>query len=602
MNRIRKNIRTDLNRTPLWKQLIFSLTIILLLLTFTLSLTTYHRSRENAITSQIDKSDRLLDLKMTNLEKYIDELAAFCIQPCYDNELYSDILTTEALSPSEISNMKNAVRNYYYSRNDMVSYQIYLLNQDLAMGRSQRKYRIWQEDMPESEKTGSEIYTLCSESPYNSAILPSDDSSVFMNFSHAIIRVSDRKIMAIVTIDVASKIVKPYISRSSGSSESFCIFNPDGRVLYSDDPALPSDTAIIGSLAKRNDSEAGYLKLNNTNCLVTSFTGSKYGIKIVSMIPVSEITAQFRKTMQIMILQSILFSMIAILLVYIIIRYITAPLSLLASKQKDVGSGDFSSIDIGGCREISNLNSSFNEMTSHIDDLIKENYITQLNEKNARLAALEAQINPHFLYNTLQAIGSEALLNDQKNIYDMLTGLAQSLRYSIKAPNEVALSEEIEYVNNYIMLQTIRMEDHLTVTSTIDDDTLQARVPKNILQSLLENSIIHGISGDRNSINIKIHIYYYDDRLIMKVRDDGCGIQPEELARIRNDLKAQTLQDPGKGIGLANLNNRIKLMYDDTAQIEISTETSMDSYTEITVILPKETDKEIKEDEGSDNR
>lgn len=125
-----------------------------------------------------------------------------------------------------------------------------------------------------------------------------------------------------------------------------------------------------------------------------------------------------------------------------IVRLTTAPLTAFSRRMKEVGNGNFSPIEEnGGSRELLALSRSFNEMVSHIDELINQNYVSEINEKTARLAALEAQLNPHFLYNTLQAIGTEALLNDQPQINRMLASLAANLRYSIKSGDPVRLKD-----------------------------------------------------------------------------------------------------------------------------------------------------------------
>jgi two-component system sensor histidine kinase YesM len=591
-------IKRRLNQTPLWKQLVFFLSFILLAFTLLLSVSSYLQSRKTAIQSQIDKSERLLDLKMINMEKYIDELSDFCIQPCYDNEMYANILSAAPLSSYALSEMENDVHTFYYTRTDLISYQIYLMNQGISIGREKNEDRIWVRNTPVQNVKSSHAYSLCSSSPYLSALLPSDDPDTFFNFNHAIIRIRDHAIMAIVTINIRRSTLAPYISKSAGSDEFFCIYNSDGELLYSGNTDLVStaDSSMNNALSARNDQSSGYIRFDNRMYLVTSASGDKYGLKIVSLVPVSEITDQFKKAQSITVLQGLLLLGLAICAIYLLIRKITSPLSLLSSKQKDVGEGDFSQIHIEGCREIADLSNSFNEMTAHIDELIRENYMAQLDEKNARLAALEAQINPHFLYNTLQAIGSEALLNDQKNIYHMLTGLASSLRYSIKASNIVTLEEELRYVNDYIMLQKIRMEDHLEVTQEIDEKALQARVPKISLQTLVENSILHGLQDGHTTIHIQLKVFYRDHLLYLQVTDDGCGIEPDELTRLRQSLHEQTLQDSGKSIGLVNLYNRIHLMYSDQADLQIDSCTGTDSHTTVTLTV------EEKDHESSDHR
>ena len=176
-------------------------------------------------------------------------------------------------------------------------------------------------------------------------------------------------------------------------------------------------------------------------------------------------------------------------------------------------------------------------MVSHIDELINQNYVSEINEKTARLAALEAQLNPHFLYNTLQAIGTEALLNDQPQINRMLASLAANLRYSIKGGDPVRLKDEIVYVNNYIMLQKIRFEERLHVQIGISGEYDNFLIPKISIQTLVENSILHGFDDTTESISIHIRASRIGDLLQIQVTDDGCGIDEPHLKELKSEFQ-----------------------------------------------------------------
>jgi two-component system sensor histidine kinase YesM len=591
MQYIRKvvnRIKDKKDASPLWAQLVLILTLMLLVIIVIISFTTYRRDRKNAVQSQVDISDRLLALKMDNLERYVGELASFCIQPCYDNVFYSYIQAQDKLPQGAMSYIKDNVRTFYFTRNDINSYQLYMLNQDKSIGRDVSDERVMIKDCTAETVRASETYRVCSASRYNNAILPPLDSNTLFRFGHAIIRVKDHRVMAIVNISVNKSELAQLTGRRAGSSEMFCLYNPDGRLLYSTDTETVSknDTSVNNELAGREDNSFGYIVLGGEKYLVTSCKGQKYSMKLVSLIPLSELTAEFRKARDLAIFQGILFALITVAVVYFIVRLFTAPLTVLADKQKDAGRGDFSSISISGSREISNLSDSFNEMTRHINKLIQENYMYQLDEKTARLEALEAQLNPHFLYNTLQAIGSEALVNDQKNIYNMLICLASNLRYSIKAGNTVKLKDELTYADNYVALQKIRMEEKLEVESHADQDLMDVRVPKISLQLLVENSIIHGIQGEITKIHIIISISRERGYLRMSVRDDGCGISDEEQEKLKDEFRRQSLQDAGSGIGLPNLYNRIRILYGTDADLIIESRTGEGSYTEVTLRLP----------------
>ncbi len=179
-------------------------------------------------------------------------------------------------------------------------------------------------------------------------------------------------------------------------------------------------------------------------------SGSKSsGIRLLSLTPLSYIDSQIGQLQKSVLLSGIVVWLLTVVLIYMLLRLLTIPLRTLSAQMQKTGEGDFRSrVDVEGSIEIRKLSESFNSMVAHIDQLIRRTYVAELSEKDARLAALEAQLNPHFLYNTLQAISTEALVNDQPQIHRMITSLASNLRYTIKSDTLVPLKREMSYVND----------------------------------------------------------------------------------------------------------------------------------------------------------
>ena len=207
-----------------------------------------------------------------------------------------------------------------------------------------------------------------------------------------------------------------------------------------------------------------------------------------------------------------------------------------------MGEGDFSPTAFGGgCKETCALTESYNDMAAHINELIETNYISSINEKNSRLQALEAQLNPHFLYNTLQAIATEALLADCQEIYDMIVSLSANLRYTIKGGELVRLQEELDYVDRYILLQKTRLGGRLEVTKKINPKVNLAVIPKISIQMLVENAIIHGMPENGAVLHIIIRVCMENNRLLISVYDDGKGILPEKVKELNDIFSSQRL-------------------------------------------------------------
>lgn len=575
-------IRALMNRTPLWLTFTLLMAASLLILTFLLSFSNYRWGTENAIRRQNQATSQLIHLKLQNLDQYFADLSDFCVLPVYDSEFYNDLLNPNPLDSQRIGELQKKVGLYFYSRTDLLSYQISMFHQNLRIGRSgsDERMKITAQQFSEEDPA----YLECLSSPLHYAVFPSDNEAALLSFSHTIIRISDGKPIALVTIEVDKGVM------SSGFDGQFiALFNQDGSFLYSSAPKEMqnglSHLLTPSVLSSSIRSGGAVIELEGEKYLLVSESDEASGMTLAAFTPLSSITGELHSIQRFSFLQGLLFLTISLLLSFLLIRYLTAPLSALADFQSQIGSGHYPKINIGRCLETAELGRSFNDMSEHIDRLVNDNLIASLNEKNARIAALEAQVNPHFLYNTLQAIGSEALMNDEPKLYDMITRLAANMRYSINGSNEVPLSEELRFTDNYIELQKLRMDDRLQVTRRIDHSLLSLQIPKCSLLLIVENSIKYGLAGDVKQLSLEIDVFRQADTLVIRVRDDGAGMSSKRLSEVVSQLRSYR---PGNssGIGLLNLYSRLKIMYDNRADIQIESSSGKDDhFTCVTLLL-----------------
>lgn len=584
---LRAGIRSVMNRSPLWLSFTFLMGASLLILTALLSFSNYRWGTDNATRRQNQATTELIQLKLQNLDQYFDELSDFCVLPVYDSAFYNDLLSTGSLDDARISELQKKVGLYFYSRSDLISYQLSMFHQNLRIGRSASDQRM--KTVREVFSEEDPAYRECLRSPLHYAVFPSEEEDSLLSFSHTIIRISDGKPIALVTIEVNKAIM------SSGfDGQLIFLFNRDGQFLYSnasgDLPAMLNDS--IGTFLFSSDpvKNGSTVSIGGEKYLLVSGTDSSSGMTLAALTPLSSITEELHGIQLFSFLQGVLFLLVSLALSFLLIRYLTAPLSALADFQSQVGSGHYPQISIGRCRETAELGKSFNQMSDHIDRLVNDNLLSSLNEKNARIEALEAQVNPHFLYNTLQAIGSEALMNDDPRLYDMITKLASNMRYSINGSNEVTLTDELRFTDNYIELQKLRMDERLQITRKIDHSLLRTMVPKCSLQLIVENSIKYGLSGDITSLHLEIDVFRQADTLVIQVRDNGAGMtlerKKEVLGRLSSYHPGDTASFRGEphssGLGLLNLYSRLKIMYDDRADIQL--ESSCDKENHFTCV------------------
>ena len=293
------------------------------------------------------------------------------------------------------------------------------------------------------------------------------------------------------------------------------------------------------------------------------------------------------------------------LLLFMLTSSITEPLKQLADRANHVSDGDLeiALLDNEGNDEVAVLTRAFNEMIvnlkNHIqklrESLEKENemkeweLLMEAHLKDAKLKYLQAQINPHFLFNTLNAGAQLAMMEGADKTYQYVQNVADFFRYNVKRDDEpVTLSNEIDLVDNYIYILNVRFSGEIKYRKNIDEDLIKVQVPGMILQPLVENAVSYGIRGiDREGI-IELSVQHEGERICVSVRDNGIGIPEEKIKQILEDrLEADREKSDSNGVGLNNVMNRLKLFYKREDVIEI-TSAGENMGTEVAIFIPVE--------------
>lgn len=239
--------------------------------------------------------------------------------------------------------------------------------------------------------------------------------------------------------------------------------------------------------------------------------------------------------------------------------------------------------------ELGYLSECFNKMSSEIDNLLNRVYKEELTRRESELKALQAQINPHFLFNTLESINWMAQLNNVPEIRDMVTSLAALMEASIgKGSPMVPLHKELKYIDSYLLIMKNRYGERLTYESDVDHSLLHYEVPKLILQPLVENAIYHGIDKMRKKGTIYLTIKKQEEQIYIEIMDNGKGMLPEEVDELnkgfREDNHDYLIGKDRKSIGLANVNGRIKLFFGQEYGLQV--ESVYESYTKMKLYIP----------------
>jgi two-component system sensor histidine kinase YesM len=266
---------------------------------------------------------------------------------------------------------------------------------------------------------------------------------------------------------------------------------------------------------------------------------------------------------------------------------ITSPIKRLIGYISRIQTGQLDvQIDLRSNDEIGVLASRFQAMMETINNLILREYKLDLANKTNELKALLAQINPHFLNNALQSIGTLALQRGAPEVYSLLSSLARMMHYSMTTmETTVPLHKELEHVQAYLALQKQRFDERLDVVYELDELAFGYSVPKMILQPIAENYFQHGFepSGAEPG-RIAIRSRLADDKLVIAVEDNGVGIAPERWPLLLAALERDAAADDENGIGLSNVRQRLRLYYDDQAEMRV--ESGASGGVKVTFVLP----------------
>lgn len=246
---------------------------------------------------------------------------------------------------------------------------------------------------------------------------------------------------------------------------------------------------------------------------------------------------------------------------------------------------------LDGCAEIVHVSRALAHMMAEQDRLNRELqeatvtlYETKLGLQQAELDFLRSQINPHFLYNALEAIRAEALLHGGAELADAVGGLSTLFRYNVKGDDAVPLAQELEITRAYLAIQTLRFRNRLEIMERFPEETLTLPVMKLILQPVVENAVYHGLEPKLTAGTLYLTARMEENDLKLCVYDDGVGIPPDTLAQLRQSLEAPGPERPDAHVGLWNVQHRIRLYYGRPYGLTV--ESAPDKGTKVTILIP----------------
>lgn len=579
-------------------KLILLFTIIIVLVVTSLTFISYGMLRKESVNNSIASTSNNLLLVGRNLESYLDGIEQLSLpQISYDEITYAILHESEDYASKMY--VEDYLKNLYFSRNDLEAIYLYVIKEHKYYYVTKENYNITVRVAEHPSIENLSWYKKALASPFNrsyqsfvknqSSMINSSDYPInkdksFMGYHRLLRSIVSREPQAVLSLYFNSSVTDEIMKDIPFSKGQHLMYvSPDNEPFVVDDPGFYQQSEQEGLLKELTLASGGRVTWSDKEekYLVIYDISKKEGWKLIKPIPYKEIYEAATTTRKLNYFIGLLFLIVSVILVSFISNKITNPLKNLSLQMKRFSTGSFDAeAQVEGKDEIAYLSRHFNKMVEKTNELINERYKMKIVEKNAVLKALEAEINPHFLYNALQAISTKALKNNNDDIVDMVDNLAMTLRYCISGKDVVHAREELKHIERYLALQKARFGNRMQVAYQWEDPLLELEIPKLSIQTLVENCIKHALEKVSTTITITIEAHVTPSHTVISVTDDGPGFSGERLEQVRNSLQIQWEDQGGENaaesdtesIGLKNLNTRLKLLYGEAAGLAITSD------------------------------
>ena len=371
----------------------------------------------------------------------------------------------------------------------------------------------------------------------------------------------------------------------SNSGQYYYLCDSNGEIIYH-----PQQIQIRDGIVKENNAKAAKYKdgvydetLGREKRKVIANTISYTGWKLVGVIPYSTFTEGMLNIRYFIAMLMLLMAMMLVVINRVVSVRISSPILKLNESVKAYEAGEKPEIYIGGSLEIRHLGHSIQSSYEQIDSLMKKIVLEQNERRKSELDALQSQINPHFLYNTLESITwmIEGERNDDAAF--MISQLAKLFRISLsKGSTVITIRDELQHAQSYMNIQKVRYKNTFSVTFDVDPEICSYCTVKLILQPILENAINYGVSGMDDCGEIRVKGRQEGGRVILSVEDNGIGMSEEQVRLLLTD--SNRVHKHGSGVGLVNVNNRIQLLFGK--EYGLTVESEPDEGTTISICIP----------------
>lgn len=564
-------------------------------------------SEQSIRTQMLDSIQETMTQMGENIEGEIQKVLDVSAQVCLNQDLGTILQEEKPKTIEEYYRKDRAMRQIlndsyatYFSVEDVFvcSYNGSVYGSDKNKLSLTAEYDFTRTDWFEDMKQSGAKVSILSQYDSSSYISTGEPQKLFSIVKKIYNYKSGKEIGCLIihmNSDILGNVLK---SVNSNEYQQCLIIDNNKKIIYHPDSDYIGTQYREARVSELLTVQNGYMEsLSEKGYLVFS-TSPVTGWSVVCVVDNEYIMDSINRLRLFLILTALFCVILSVYFASYISRTISDPVARLQRKMHQVGEGDF---DIraatGASDEIGQLTMSFDKMVERTKQLIENVYQSEIYQKEAELNALQAQINPHFLYNTLQTIDMMAEEEEADEISDACQALSKIFRYSINRGQEfVHVQDELVHIENYMLIQKLRFGNKLDVRYDIQEDCRELYIVKLLIQPMVENAVVHGMENVLDKCLVTIRVYRDRDCLYAEVEDNGTGIGTEQLDELNEKLGQSGEQKmvhevdyvrSHRSIGLENTNARIKLYFGQEYGITITSEEG--TGTKVRIRLPVRT-------------
>ena len=568
-----------------------------------ISLITYFKSIDEQRQKIYENNQQIIEQLSYNLDSYFDDLARLSLVPAYNKSLISILEEAPAMEDDPLMQLEKQryIENFLdsimvYPRKDIL--HAFVVADKIYYGSRYRPgfdnsvtLEGLQLDYNKLPQDGATVFT----GPYITTLKSSPVKEVFSVYNVVRSTKADRNVLAIIKVDADfSTINKTCSTIEIGKNSGLVILNNEGKQAYSSvsdevSAALAENTGNIS--ANREAVLAG------EKYLINSVPITKPNWRIYCLTSFKDINAEALSTRNLTLAIAFFLAAFAFIVIFVFMNRFLSPLYEIMEKIKEVGRGHFNvTFPAARLDEVGMLGASMNEVVSQLDFIMEENSAlsnrmlhSQLIEKEAQVNMLYSQIQPHFIYNTLNMISISVQIGNSDEAVLMINKLSKLMRSMSKSDSIHSLGSELELLRDYLDIQERRYGDRLEYKITVDDGIEDVKIPTLLLQPIAENAVVHGCEHGRTKTIIDISATADEDCVNIKIHDNGRGMDSITLSNIKEKVERTASESSDSsfkqgGTGLRNVNQRLKIRYGSEYGINI--ESTPDEGTTVTLKVP----------------